>query len=88
MYVHENERMHCGGARERTHRPRRQRVLHLQAGWAVHMSTETWPGPHDAVSPGLHVIAHEAHGPTAGALHDAPVSAFFFAVDACAFFRG
>ena len=52
------------------------------------MSIETCPGEHVAVSPGLHVMAHEAHGPTAGALHEAPASAFFFAADACDFLRG
>jgi hypothetical protein len=32
-----------------------------------------------AVSPGRHVMLHAAHVPTAGALHDVPVSTFGFA---------
>lgn len=44
------------------------------------------PGPQVAVSPGRHVIAHEAHAPTAGALHDAPLSFFSF-LEAVVFLR-
>src|ERR1700754_4046419 len=64
---------------------------HLQAqlGGRAQRSPLTMPGPHVAVSPGRHVMAHEAHAPTAGALHEAPVSflslSFFSA--ACAFLR-
>jgi len=53
-------------------------VLHRQAGCALHMSPATCPGAQVAVSPGRHVMLHAAQLPTAGALHDAPVSGFFF----------
>jgi hypothetical protein len=63
--------------------------LHVHDGGRAHKSPLVIPGPQVAVSPGLHVIAHDAQAPTAGALHDAPVSAFlslsFFA--ACARLR-
>jgi hypothetical protein len=38
------------------------------------------PGAHVALSPGRHVMLHAAQGPTAGALHEAPVSTFDFAL--------
>jgi hypothetical protein len=61
-----------------------QRTPHLHDACTMHMSAETCAGAHVAVSPGRHVIAHEEHGPTAGALHDAPVSTLGFFSD---FFR-
>ena len=42
------------------------------------MSLKTWPLAQVAVSPGRQVMLHAAQGPTAGALHEAPVSTFFF----------
>jgi hypothetical protein len=50
--------------------------LHVHDGGRAHKSPLNIPGPQVAVSPGLHVIAHDAQLPTAGALHEAPVSAF------------
>ena len=41
-------------------------------------SLTTTPPPQLAVSPGRHVMLHAAQVPTAGALHEAPVSTFFF----------
>jgi len=55
----------------------RQRVQR-QEGWVWQMSLTTTPPAQLAVSPGLQVMLHKAHVPTAGALHEAPVSTFFF----------
>ena len=44
-----------------------------------HTSPTTTPPLHVAVSPGLHVMLHAAQRPIDGALHEAPVSAFFAA---------
>jgi hypothetical protein len=51
------------------------------------MSPAIWPAVHVAVSPGRHVMLHAAQLPTAGALHDVPVSILGFFV-ACDFFLG
>jgi hypothetical protein len=53
-------------------------VLQRQAGCVLHISPATCPGAHVAISPGRHVMLHAAQVPTAGTLHDAPVSGFFF----------
>jgi hypothetical protein len=52
---------------------------HLHEGCAWHTSPTTTPPLQVAVSPGRHVMLHAAQRPTAGALHPAPVSAFFAA---------
>jgi hypothetical protein len=43
-----------------------------------HASPAVTPGAQLAVSPGRQVMLHAAQVPTAGALHAAPASAFFF----------
>jgi hypothetical protein len=39
----------------------------------------TMPGAQVTVSPGWHVMAHEAQRPISGTLHEAPIGAFCFA---------
>jgi hypothetical protein len=55
--------------------------MHLHDDCTMHMSAEICAGAQIAVSPGRQVIAHDEHGPTAGALHEAPVSTFVFFAD-------
>jgi hypothetical protein len=64
--------------------------LQRHIGCLAHRSPETCPDAHVTVSPGRHVIAHDAQVPSAGALHDGPVSAFDFSLSffvLCGFLR-
>jgi hypothetical protein len=52
----------------------------LHEGCVWHTSPAITPPWQVAVSPGRQVTLHEAQVPTAGALHEAPISAFFFSL--------
>jgi hypothetical protein len=54
--------------------------LHTHDGGRAHSGPETCPDAHVTVSPGRQVIAQDAQLPSAGALHDGPVSAFDFSL--------
>src|SRR4051812_31823167 len=54
------------------------RYLHVHVGGRAQRSALIVPGPHVAVFPGRHSMAHEAHAPTAGALHVAPIGFLSF----------